>query len=750
MQKKTPGGEISGFDPLSTGGNIDPISDSNIFGLGSLPGVILEDPHLPEQPLPMDEGRLRLAASVFAHAHDGILITDASWRIVDVNRAYCRLTGFSSVELISQPCPQMQPGALPTELHQRIQAGLNANGFWRGEIGNRHKNGDMSTESVSINAVYDLFDTLTNYVVMFSDMSALRESQKRLEHLAYHDALTGLPNRALLADRIEQALAQASRRKSLTAVCYLDLDHFKPINDAFGHDTGDQMLVEVARRIRHILHEGDTVARLGGDEFALVLTDFESPDYASEMLSDLLQSLSLPHHDGPDAPVITASIGYTLIPGDEGDADSLLRHADQAMFLAKQRGGNCLELFDIRQERQVRDHHEALGRIRKALDDREFRLYYQPKYDMHRSRIAGFEALIRWQHPQRGLLAPADFLPLIGDHPLLTEIGDWVVRETLQQISAWSNRGLKFPVSVNMSGRDVMQTDFVDRLKSHFAEFPGVSPRSLELELLETAALEDIDEVSRRISACREFGVDFALDDFGTGYSSLLYLKRLPVKTLKIDQSFVRDMLETVEATEALAGILGLSSAFKRKVIAEGMEFVEQGIVLLRLKCDVAQGFAIARPMPAEEVPGWVASYRPDPAWQDSLDQPWRRSDFPLLAAEVEHRRWLSAIEAAVRRNDGRYPLARFRNLRNTAFGHWLLGMGTSRYGHLPEMRALPGLHDRLLRLCSEISAHIQQLEKEKALAMLPVLAEWSREYHQGLLALRRAIVNHAKSPNPR
>lgn len=725
-------------------------TDSAIFGIGSLVGAsFLDPPSIDVNASSMDESRLRLAASVFANTHDGIVITDATGCILDINRAYAKISGYSSEEVIGKMPDFLKSNVHPIEFYEEIWRSLKKSGVWRGEISNRRKNGKLCPELLSISAVLDAFGEVTHYVAIYTDITDLKESQQKLEHLAYHDALTGLPNRVLLGDRILQALASVRRRNGLLAICFLDLDDFKPINDTYGHQSGDRLLIEVTKRLKESVRETDTIARIGGDEFALLLSELESAQEASEILTRLLTRVAMPYQFDHVTAVISASIGYTLVPGDSGDPDSLLRHADQAMYVAKQEGRNRFHLFDVEQDLRIRHKRENLSRVKKALAFFEFRLFYQPKVDLRRGKVVGMEALIRWQHPDLGLLVPSDFLLVLGDHPLLIEIGDWAIREALTQIAEWQTLGLKLPVSVNISGNHLLHPEFVSRLADHLAAFPKLNPRYLELEILETAALEDVTHVSRVIGKCRELGVEFSLDDFGTGYSSLLYLKRLPAKTLKIDQSFVRDMLDTPEGADAIAGIISLATAFKRKVVVEGVEFIEQGIVLLRLNCDVVQGYAIARPMPANEVPTWVAKFCPDQAWQASLNLPWRRSDFPLLAAEVEQRRWLKIVSIAVERGDSSALVNRISNLRESSFGHWLYGVGKERYGSLPELHKIPDLHRDSHRVSAEIAVLLSRGNATQAVELLAEQRNRGRELLEGLLALRRAIVELSRKPPP-
>jgi diguanylate cyclase (GGDEF)-like protein/PAS domain S-box-containing protein len=458
-----------------------------------------------------------------------------------------------------------------------------------------------------------------------SDITERKAHQSQLEHVAHFDALTHLPNRVLLADRLQQAMAQALRRAQHLAVAYLDLDGFKTINDQHGHDVGDQVLIALAQRMRQVLREGDSLARIGGDEFVIALLDVDDRVASLPMLNRLKAACAQNVQVGALSLEVSASVGITFYPqAQDIDADQLLRQADQAMYQAKLAGKNRLHFFDTTQDSSIRGRHESVERIRLALELHEFVLHYQPKVNMRSGQIVGAEALIRWQHPEKGLLSPAMFLPLIEDHPLAVDIGEWVLDTSLTQIERWHTAGLDMRVSVNVGSRQLQQSDFVDRLKFILAKHPQVKPSSLELEVLETSALEDIAQVSDVIEACERIGVKFALDDFGTGYSSLSYLKLLRVAMLKIDQSFVRDMLEDPDDLAILQGVIGLAAAFKRQVIAEGVETVAHGTLLLQLGCELAQGYGIAQPMSAQQMPAWSTAWRPDAAWRDFCRRPTR------------------------------------------------------------------------------------------------------------------------------
>jgi diguanylate cyclase (GGDEF)-like protein len=443
----------------------------------------------------------------------------------------------------------------------------------------------------------------------------LKRAYRQLEHIAHFDPLTSLPNRVLLADRLQQAMSQSQRQDRTLAVAYLDLDGFKPINDRHGHAIGDQFLVTLAQRMKEVLREGDTLSRIGGDEFVAVLVDLEETQDCAPILYRLLQTCAAPITAGDFTLSVSASIGVTFFPQDNGDADLLLRHADQAMYQAKQNGKNRYHLFDVAQDNAITTRHESIERIRRALAENEFVLHFQPKVDMQSGRIVGVEALIRWQHPEFGLLPPANFLPVIEGHSLIIDIGEWVIESALSQLDRWNNSGLNLPVSVNIDASQLQRGGFIDQLTVLLARYPGIKHGQLELEILESSALDDVEHVAMLMQQCRELGVNFSLDDFGTGYSSLTYLKRLPAETLKIDRSFVLDMLDDPDDLAIVKGVIGLAAAFRRQVIAEGVETIAHGTRLIALGCSLAQGYCIARPMPADEIPGWVACWRPDRAW---------------------------------------------------------------------------------------------------------------------------------------
>jgi diguanylate cyclase (GGDEF)-like protein/PAS domain S-box-containing protein len=454
-------------------------------------------------------------------------------------------------------------------------------------------------------------------VGIHTDIHELKTHEIQLERMAHFDALTGLPNRVLLADRLHQAMVQAQRHDRTLAVLYLDLDGFKRVNDTHGHDTGDQLLKALSLRLGAALREGDTMARLGGDEFVAVLQDV--PDLAAcrPVLERLLAAARQPLALGDTPVTISASLGMTFFPQSEDvDGDQLLRQADQAMYQAKLLGKNRFAVFDTAQAREAQGRQQTLNRLREALAHGEFVLHFQPQVNMRTGEVVGAEALIRWQHPSKGLLGPGTFLPALAGHALAIEVGEWVLATALRTLLDWRAAGLELPVSVNVDAQQLQHPDFVPTLQALLQAHPGVRPGDLELEVVESSALDDVEQAGQAMARCAALGVGFALDDFGTGYASLTYLRRLPAGLLKIDQSFVRDMLDDPDDLALMKGVIGLANAFRRQVIAEGVETAEQATVLLAMGCDWGQGFGIARPMPGADLPAWVAGWQPPASWQ--------------------------------------------------------------------------------------------------------------------------------------
>ncbi len=562
--------------------------------------------------------RQLMSVSLFQHLHEGLLITDPDLRALDANPAYTQILGVPREELLGSVPSLLRPEpADPVARQQRaaMWAGLRDTGSWRGELLERRRNGELCTLQATISTVRGPAQDLRYHVLVISDITQQQQQREQLERQAHFDELTRLPNRARLSELLDDAMRAADRDGYLLVVCYLDLDRFKPVNDRFGHAAGDRLLAELAGRLRSALrsreHWTDQAARLGGDEFVLLLRA-GTLEEARLAVERVLRVVSQPYVIDPaeDPVQVTSSMGATVYPIDRSDADTLLRHADHAMYGAKQSGRNGYLFFDPEQRRRTEERALAIGRIQEALDQQELVLFYQPKVDMKTGRVHGFEALLRWDHPTQGLVAPMQFLPLIENTGLSSRVGDWVIAQALDHLSSWRRDGFDFSVSVNVSARHLQEPDFAQRLSELLARHAEPLAAHLELEMLETAAHADIEATSALLARCRAIGVRFALDDFGTGYSTLTYLKRLPVDVLKIDRSFVHHMLDDSQDRAIVEGVIGLAGTFGCTVVAEGVESPAQARTLLELGCNLGQGTGIAAPMPSGQVAKWVREYR--------------------------------------------------------------------------------------------------------------------------------------------
>ena len=445
----------------------------------------------------------------------------------------------------------------------------------------------------------------------------LEKANSALSFSAHYDELTGLPNRTLLSDRMQQAMIKCQRNNQSMAVAFIDLDGFKGINDSYGHSVGDQFLRLITQKLKQSLREGDTLARIGGDEFVAVIDELGLPEDAHKVLWRLLEAAANELNINGNRLKTTASIGVTFYPENNCSPDQLLRSADQAMYKAKQLGKDCWHIFDIQEDVAVKSKIEEIERIRLALYNEEFVLFYQPKIDLRSKQLIGMEALIRWNHPEQGILPPVVFLPIIEHDLLSIELGEWVIHTALEQLESWRSTSLEVPISVNISPMQLQSSDFVSRLKHILKKFPSRNLNNLEFEILESSALEDIDLAKEVINQCKQLGITFSIDDFGTGYSSLSYLKKIPAEYLKIDQTFVRDMLADADDCTIIKGIIELSKAFNLKVIAEGVETPAHGEVLTELGCFLAQGYGIAKPMSASDMPVWIKRWQEHPVLVD-------------------------------------------------------------------------------------------------------------------------------------
>ncbi|MBV6322394.1 EAL domain-containing protein [Duganella sp. HSC-15S17] len=557
---------------------------------------------------------------------DAVITTDLNGKIDTVNDVAQQLTGWPEARARGMELHQVFVLANNFGQHSLLKsmAAIYAGGDVI-KVGNqslRNRMGQTITVEYTANAIRSARNEVQGSVLVFRDVTERRQLMQQISWQSNHDILTGLPNRAALATRFEQEVIRAREQDYLLAVCLFDLDHFQYVNQTLGQDIGDEILKQAASRLHDFAGARHYVARLGGDEFVLLLPEMDNRAAVEQALDQLMAALSRDYQCDGEAVGMSASAGVAVYTGNEISADSLLRHADQALYQAKITGRNRYHFFDADLDEQVRTHHNRRTEVRTALLDGELRLYYQPKLDMRKARIVGMEALLRWQHPLRGVVGPGDFLPIVEHSDVIVDIGEWVLREALRQLQDWRAFDARWVISVNIAARHFQRADFVERLTAILAEFPDVPPDMLELEILESSALSDIAHVRSIMLDCQALGISFALDDFGTGYSSMSYLKRLPADMLKIDQSFVRNMLVDRDDLHLVSAVIGLAKSFGLGVIAEGVETMEHGAMLMRLGCDLVQGYGIARPMPADEVLAWVASFDTAAMWQAAAQLP--------------------------------------------------------------------------------------------------------------------------------
>ena len=549
---------------------------------------------------------LRIAATAF-ESQDGMFVTDAGRRLLRVNQAFCTLSGFSVAELVGQPPPLLTAACHDAAFYQQIWDNLRQQGYWQGEILDRRKNGQAYPAWLTMTAVRDDAGRISNYVATQVDITERKQAEDVIRQLAFYDQLTQLPNRRLLLDRLQQQLAAQGRSGRLGALMFIDLDNFKTLNDTLGHDVGDLMLQQVGARLSACVREDDTVARLGGDEFVVMLTNLSpSPQEAAaqaeavgeKIVATVSDRYDLAGHDCRISP----SIGITLMAQTQGNVDELLKQADIAMYQAKAAGRNTVRFFDPQMQAVINARAALEADMREAVWRRQFVLYYQPQVD-EQGRLIGAEALLRWQHPQRGMVSPAEFIPLAEESGLILPIGHWVLETACQQLVLWSADPATehLVLAVNVSARQISLPNFVTEVLA-LLQHTGANPARLKLELTEGMLLHNTEDVIGKMRALKAHGVGFSLDDFGTGYSSLSYLKRLPLDQLKIDQSFVRDVLADTNDAAIACTIVALAHSLGLAVIAEGVETPAQRDFLANNGCRLYQGYLFGRPVPAESL----------------------------------------------------------------------------------------------------------------------------------------------------
>jgi diguanylate cyclase (GGDEF)-like protein/PAS domain S-box-containing protein len=668
-----------------------------------------------ETNLQLEKERAEITLSSIA---DGIIKTDQTGKVLFINKVVEEITGWPLEKAFNKDIEEVF-----TVVNKKTKQ----------KIGNpitnifTDKNTSIPADSILISRNGDEFDVeglssplfenteFVGCVLVFQNTTDNNRLKTEVEWQTWHDALTGLPNRNLLNDRFNIAIANANRTETVLAVCMLDLDDFKIINDEFGQAVGDQILVETATRLNDVIRDDDTASRLGGDEFVLLLNGFTSREEVDVTVQRIYKALSQPIIVKGHTFNISQSIGIATYPKDNVDADTLLRHADQAMYQAKRLGRKRFTYFDQDSEQISQKRLQEINRIRQAIFDDEMVLFYQPKVNMRTGNIIGSEALIRWQNPERGLLNPAEFLPQIESTDVDIDLGNWVIEQALIQLEQWQNQGKNWTVSVNIAGHHFTQDDFIDKLKLALDRHPNIPAQQLELEILETTALDDIAHVSNLICDCQALGVKFSLDDFGTGYSSLSYLRQLPANWLKIDQSFVRDMLDDRSDMALVEGIISLCHVFQRQVIAEGVETAEHGVLLMRLGCQYAQGYGIAKPMPAQDIIKWSETYQPDETWSIWSGSEWELSDLPLLVAQHDHIKWIQEILNTFDSGEMKLSEGELTNHFECRLGNWYYGHGKQHYGHLDSFQALESMHIEIHRLGYKVVKLLKEGKTQEA-----------------------------------
>lgn len=687
-----------------------------------------------------NEHKLRQAASVFRHADEGIMITDAKGVILDVNAAFCRITGYPKEEALGQTPRLLRSGRQGQDFYQHLWESILQRGIWKGLIWNRRKDGQDYAQQATISSICDQDGKISRFVAIFYDATEQVQTQDRLQHMAHHDGLTGLPNRLLLHDRLQQATAYSDRSRSLLLVAYLDLDGFKPVNDDYGHEVGDQLLIEVAQRLKGSVRAHDTVARLGGDEFVLLVGNLNTRAEAEQTLQRIIDAIAVPVHLAGCTPRVTASVGAVLYPLMDADAERLLGQADQAMYLAKNAGKGRYHIFDPNQDAAAKSRHETTARIAQALEAGEMELHYQPVVDMCTAKVLGVEALIRWQHPEEGLLAPVHFLPMIEDTELACQLGRLVLHQGLAQLKAWQAQGVRLRLNLNISARHLRSPGFLPELKTQLGLYPEIQPDQLVFDLTETAVMEDISRIAQLIQSLRVLGCGVALDNFGSGYSCLSYFRRLPVSELKIDKDFIINMLDDEEDLSIVEGIIGLARAFHCQVVAQGVETSQHGQALLMMGCVQAQGYHIARPMSAEALSDWLPNYSPDPQWRSDTAELWRREDLPLLLVDHHHSNWIARVMRFLEgdADDVSLPILYHQQCR---FGRWHGSTGQKLYAELPEFQRLGPIHERIHYLVLDLIRLKQSGQVGAARQRLPELATMRDELLSHVQQLQQRLV---------
>ncbi len=647
----------------------------------------------------------QLFQRVFDDSHEGIILMDSTGHLININSAFSSITGYKLSDVAGQKLEALDPNKKNADIYTKMWQKVAKHRHWQGELWNYKKNGETYVQLLTVSSIFDDYGELINYVGLFSDITQRKQQQKELERMAHYDVLTGLPNRSLFTDRFNRAIADSKRAEKQLAVCFIDLDNFKPVNDNFGHGVGDLLLIEVAKRISEVVREQDTVSRQGGDEFVVLLKDIAPSQQYKQVIERIHYSLAEPYIIDNIEHNIAASSGISIYPSDGDDIDTLLRHADQAMYQAKLSGKNRYEFFNLSQNQEWGTKRQQLDEIEQALMNDEFSLYYQPKIDMVSGKVFGVEALIRWLHPEKGTILPLDFLPLVTDTDLEITIGNWVIEQTLSQLHVWQQSGYDLQVSINVSSLHLQSNNFSKTIAEYLESHPSIKPQNIEFEVLENSTLNNLNTISKALTTCKEYlGVSFSLDDFGAGHSSLAHLRDLAVDSIKIDSDFINGILNDPSDYAIIDSVISLANAFNKNLIAEGVETTEQGLVLINMGCRQAQGNAIAPPMPAKDILSWLNNYSANEKWQHygstAFTTREKRVNLFILLGETWYNQFILDIQSPPKKIDPSSTLIR----EHCHCEYWLKRVKQEQVFEPEPLAKFETIHDELLAFSATIS----------------------------------------------
>lgn len=678
----------------------------------------------------------KLYKTLFEHSRDGIALMDLETNFIETNPAYSKITGYSREALQHTSCVAM---SIPEDI-PKAQAALEEL-LKTGHVPQLikrcfHKDGHQITVDLSLVLMPDKQTILAT-------AKDITEQQSLIEKIIWqntHDALTNLLNRDALKTTFSQLSPPSQSHQHL--LCLLDVDHFGQINQLYDEETGDDTLKQVANRLLHLTQDQDHIARLGGDEFLLLLTHI--PKNAIEStLQRIHQTFKSPFTlPNQDKIILTLSTGVAYSQQDE-DFDTLLRQAEKALYQAKNLGRDQFIIFDHSLEEKQKQRQQIKQEVRTAIHENQFELYYQPKVNMKTGEIIGYEALIRWHHPEKGFMPPLTFLPYIEGTSIMIDLGNWVIDQALKQLTEWNQAGYNWHVSINIAANHLEDPGFLADLKQALDQYPQVKHKQLEVEILESTSIDNIEYIQQLIHQLHKIGIRVSLDDFGTGYSSLSYLKNLPIDTLKIDQSFVRDMLIDSADLDLVKAISLIGQTFNCQVLAEGVETLEHGAHLIRQNCHLAQGYGIAKPMPAQDIPHWANTFKDNSAWKLAVQHTWKFNDLPLIMAQADHANWIAKLLRYLSDPTQRtLSQAEITDHTQCRFGKWYYNTGKTDYGHLPTFQKIEPLHTQVHQLGNQILFYLNEQNREPLPQLKVQLLELKEQILATLEQLQMEVLN--------